>query len=106
MFSTDVKYAVDEMPLVVEPALPPDPSGDNRVTLMEIHPCDDDEPFGGFCEAYKLGTESLKEVVAQHFKGGGWKSDKVIQGVINAGDFYASEWAQARTPLCTKDGSC
>ena len=47
-------------------------------------------------------VEALKEFVAQHFKGAGWKSDEVIQGMMDADDFYASEWVQVKTPTLYK----
>ncbi|KAJ5548513.1 hypothetical protein N7513_005747 [Penicillium frequentans] len=83
-------------------ALTPDASGGNRVTLMGIHPHNDYDSLRRFREAKELGTDALKGFVAQHFKGAGWKSDEVIQGVMEADDFYASEWAQVKSPTLYK----
>ncbi|KAJ5798357.1 uncharacterized protein N7503_007653 [Penicillium pulvis] len=81
---------MDTMPLVVESfALTPHFSGGNRVTLK------------GSIQATIMNH--LEDFARQR---AGWKSDEVIQGVISADGFYASEWAQARTPLCTKNSSC
>ncbi|KAJ6134440.1 hypothetical protein N7523_000762 [Penicillium sp. IBT 18751x] len=83
-------------------AVGPDHSGGNRVTLMGIHPCSDHNAMTKFREANKLGSNALKDFVAQLFKGAGWKCDEVIQGMTEADDFYASEWVQVKTPTLYK----
>jgi 2-polyprenyl-6-methoxyphenol hydroxylase-like FAD-dependent oxidoreductase len=83
-------------------SLGPDPAGGNRITLMGIHPRNDHDSMTKFREANRLGTETLKEFVAQHFKGAGWKSDQIIQGMMEADDFYASEWVQVKVPTLYK----
>ncbi|KAJ5310635.1 Major facilitator superfamily domain general substrate transporter [Penicillium atrosanguineum] len=76
----------------------PEPSGGNRITLMGIHPRTDHDAMTKFREANKLGSDALKVFVAQHFKGAGWKCDEAVQGMMEADDFYASEWMQVKTP--------
>ena len=75
-----------------------DPSGVNRVVLMGIHPRDDHDATLPFREAMKQGDDALKQFVAQHYKDAGWKTDEVVKGMIEAGDFYANEIFQVRTP--------
>lgn len=65
----------------------PEPSGGNRVTLMGIHPRTDHNALTKFREANKLGTDALKDFVAQHFMGAGWKCDEAIQGMMESDDF-------------------
>lgn len=81
-------------------AVGPDASGVNRVVLMGIHPLDSDnhDAMPPFRDAMKQGEDALKQFIAQHYKGAGWKSDGVIRGMMGAGDFYASEIYQVKTP--------
>jgi 2-polyprenyl-6-methoxyphenol hydroxylase-like FAD-dependent oxidoreductase len=76
----------------------PDPSGGNRVGLMAIRPRDDHHAGLLFRDAMKKGDDALKQFVAQYFKGGGWKTDEVMEAMLKAGDFYASETVQVKTP--------
>ncbi|KAK1772799.1 FAD/NAD(P)-binding domain-protein [Phialemonium atrogriseum] len=75
-----------------------DPSGGSRVTLMSIHPRDDRDATLPFREAMKQGDDALKRFVAQHYKGAGWKTDEVVEGVMDSRDFYANEIVQVKTP--------
>ena len=83
-------------------AVGPDPSGVNRVGLMGIHPRDDHDATLPFREAMKQGDDALKQFVAQHYKGAGWKTDEVVKGMMEAGDFYANEIVQVKTPSLYK----
>ncbi|MCJ1360699.1 MAG: hypothetical protein MMC33_010708 [Icmadophila ericetorum] len=83
-------------------AVGPDPSGVTRVTLMAIHPRDGCDATLLFREAMKQGDDALKHFVAQHHKGAGWKADKVVKGMMEAGDFYANEIVQVKTPSLYK----
>ena len=76
----------------------PDPSGVNRVTLMSINPRDSRDATLPFHEATKQGDDALKQFVAQRYKGAGWRSDEIVKGMMEAGDFYASEVVQVKTP--------
>jgi len=80
----------------------PDQSGGNRITLMGINPRNDHGSMAKFREANKLGTDALKDFVAQQFQGAGWKCDEVVQGMMEADDFYGSEWVQVKTPTLHK----
>lgn len=64
---------------------------------MGINPRDSRDATLPFREAMKQGEDALKQFVAQHFKGIGWKSDEVVKGMMEAGDFYASEVVQVKT---------
>lgn len=76
----------------------PDPSGVNRVGLMSLHPRDGRDATLPFREAMKQGDDALKHLVAQHYKGAGWKTDEVVKGMMEAEDFYANEIVQVKTP--------
>jgi 2-polyprenyl-6-methoxyphenol hydroxylase-like FAD-dependent oxidoreductase len=65
-------------------AVGPDPSGVNRVALMGIHPRDNRDATLPFREAMKQGDKALKQFVAQHFQGVGWKTDEVVNGMMEA----------------------
>lgn len=79
-------------------AVGPDPSGVNRVGLLGINPRDGRDATLPFREATKKGDETLKRFVAQHYQGAGWKTEKVIKGMMEAEDFYANEIVQVKTP--------
>lgn len=80
-------------------ALGPDPSsGVNRVVLMGIHPLDNRDATLPFRKAMKKGDDALKKFVAQHYKGAGWKTDEIIEGMMTSKDFYANETVQVKPP--------
>ncbi|KAJ5590173.1 hypothetical protein N7450_004145 [Penicillium hetheringtonii] len=83
-------------------AIGPDPSGGNRITLMSIQPRKVSDAMSGFRQANKLGTDALKEFVAQQFGGAGWKCDEVLRAMMESDDFYASEWVQVKPPVLSK----
>ncbi|MCJ1233547.1 hypothetical protein MMC14_001505 [Varicellaria rhodocarpa] len=80
----------------------PDPSGVNRVGLMSIHTRDNHDVTQPFREAMKQGDDALKHFVAQHYKGAGWRTDEVMKGMMESGDFYASETVEVKTPSLYK----
>ncbi|KAJ5762330.1 uncharacterized protein N7511_005712 [Penicillium nucicola] len=80
----------------------PDATGGNRVALMGIRPHNDQDSIRHFRKASKLGNEELKGFLAEHYKGAGWKSDEVIQGMMEADDFYGSEMVQVKIPTLYK----
>ncbi|KAK5191716.1 hypothetical protein LTR92_008297 [Exophiala xenobiotica] len=92
-------------------AIGPDPwsGGGNRGTLMAINPppradkSDNDVTLQPFREAQKQGDDALKRYVANHFQGAaGWKTDEILQEMMKAEDFYASEVVQVKTPTLSK----
>ena len=83
-------------------AIGPDPSGVNRVVLMSVNPRDDRDATLPFREAMKQGDDALKQFVAKHYDGAGWKRDEVVKSMMEAGDFYANEVVQVRPPSLYK----
>ena len=79
-------------------ALGPDPSGVNRIGLMALHPPDNRDATLPFREATKQGDDALKRFVVQHFRGVGWKTNEILEGLMESKDFYASEVVQVKTP--------
>jgi 2-polyprenyl-6-methoxyphenol hydroxylase-like FAD-dependent oxidoreductase len=79
-------------------ALQPDPSGMTRVLLMNVLPGNDPASTLPFHEASKLGDDALKEFIAERYRGGGWKFDEVMNGMMESDDFYGNELAQVKPP--------
>ena len=109
-------------------ALGPDPTGVTRVTVMAVNPRPSfssssssfssggkgDDATLPFRNAAKQGDEALKAYVAEYLRGSGWKSDAVIECLLNqnqnqnpqspstptttVSDFYASEIVQVKIP--------
>ena len=80
----------------------PDLSGGSRAGLMGLQPRDDRDATLPFREAAKQGDDALKRFVVQHFEGAGWKTGEVLEGMMEAGDFYANEIVQVKTPSVYK----
>ena len=80
----------------------PDPSAVNRVILMGINSRDDRDATLPFREAMKQGDDALKRFVAEHYKGAGWRTDEVLDGMMKSADFYASEVVQVKLPSIYK----
>ncbi len=79
-------------------AIGPDPAGVTRVALMGIHPRDDRDATLPFREAMKQGDGPLRNLVAQHYRGVGWKTDEIMKDMMESEDFYASEIVQVKIP--------
>lgn len=78
-----------------------DPAGGNRVLLMSIQPRDERVVTQKFREAADQGEETLKNFIAQHYKGIGWKADEAMAAMMTSNDFYANEMVQVKVPsLC------
>ncbi|KAF2874949.1 hypothetical protein BDV95DRAFT_563994 [Massariosphaeria phaeospora] len=75
-----------------------DPSGFSRVMLMAIQPRDKRDMTLPFRQASVQGDDSLKNHIAKHYQGVGWKSDFVLQEMMHSEDFYASEIVQVKVP--------
>lgn len=76
--------------------LGPDPSGVSRASLYSIHPLTDSDATLPFREASKGGDDALKQYVAKRFAGTGWRTDEVLNGMMDSQDFYASEVVQVK----------
>ena len=79
-------------------ALGPDPSGVSRATLMCHQPRSVQDPALPFHEVSKQGDDALKRFITQHYRGAGWKTDEILEGMLEADDFYASEIVQVKLP--------
>ena len=71
--------------------------GVNRIGLMSIHPRDGPDATLAFREAMNQGDNALKQFIAQHYTGVGWKTEEVLKGMMEARDFYGSEIVQVKT---------
>lgn len=75
-----------------------DPKGGNRVMMMSVKPRGEDDTALPFREAAGRGESTLKNYVAQHYQGVGWKTDVLMQEMMTSEDFYASEIVQVKVP--------
>lgn len=82
--------------------LGPDPSGVTRVIAQKIHPRGSKDAALPFREASKKGTDALKTYIAGEFSEAGWKTDEILQGMMESSDFYASEIVQVKVPSLYK----
>ncbi|RAH69813.1 oxidoreductase [Aspergillus aculeatinus CBS 121060] len=84
-------------------AAAPDPWGVNRVVMIKHQPPSHGrDATKSFREAMKQGEDTLKKFVAQTYRGAGWKCDEVIQDMMEAEDFYASEIVHVKLPHLSK----
>lgn len=79
-----------------------DPSGGTRVVFMAIHPPEHGDGMDAFREAAKQGEKTLKQFIAQHYSGAGWKAGKAIEAMETARDFYANEIVKIKPPSLSK----
>ena len=80
----------------------PTSSTGNHVTAMGIHPQDNGEIMEAFREAVKQGDDAVKHFVASRYEGAGWKCAEAMKGMMEATDFYASEFVQVKAPCLYK----
>ncbi|KAK5163398.1 uncharacterized protein LTR77_010771 [Saxophila tyrrhenica] len=78
--------------------LGPDPAGVTRATLFRIYPSSEKDATLPFREATKRGDDALKDYVAQQFRGIGWKAEEILDYMMEADDWYASEVVQVKCP--------
>ena len=83
-------------------ALGPDPAGVTRVGLMAVAPSSVPDAPAPFRDAMKQGDDALKQFVARHFRGCGWRSDEIIRGLMASNDFYGSELVKLYPPSLSK----
>ncbi|KAI9748445.1 MAG: hypothetical protein M4579_007220 [Chaenotheca gracillima] len=79
-----------------------DPAGFSRIMLMALHPRKQHDATLPFRQASSEGDHALKKYVAQHYQGVGWRSDFVLQEMMDSEDFYASEIVQVKIPSLYK----
>jgi 2-polyprenyl-6-methoxyphenol hydroxylase-like FAD-dependent oxidoreductase len=75
-----------------------DPSGFSRVMLMDVKPRNKGDTTLPFRQASSQGDEALKHYITQRYQNLGWKSDLLMQEMLDAEDFYASEIVQVKIP--------
>ncbi|KAK4539864.1 hypothetical protein LTR36_010325 [Oleoguttula mirabilis] len=73
-------------------------SGSSTVMLMSVQPRGKGDSTLPFRQASSHGDLLLREYVAKHFRGAGWKSDVILRGMMHSEDFYASEIVQVKIP--------
>lgn len=79
-----------------------DPLGFSRLMLMSIYPRNERDATLPFRQASIQGDDTLKKYIAQYYQGAGWKSDSVVEEMIDSEDFYASEIVQVKIPSLYK----
>lgn len=79
-----------------------DPSGATRVGIMCALPHNGRDATLPFRKAMKAGTGPLKEYVAEHYKGVGWKWKQAVKDMFAADDFYGSEIVQVKVPTLSR----
>ena len=80
----------------------PDPSGTNRIALMNSHPRTDRDATLPLREAMKQGDDALKHFLTKRYTGAGWKTEVILKGMMESKDFYASETVQVKVPSLHK----
>lgn len=76
----------------------PDPAGGTRVMLMAVQQHNKPETTLTFREASLRGEDALKQYITRHYRGVGWKTEFLMQEMLDAKDFYASEIVQVKVP--------
>lgn len=79
-----------------------DALGVTRATLMGVNRQDDNDTILRFREAMKEGNDAIKQFLAQHYKGVGWKTSEILAAMEDAPEFYANESVQIKPPTLYK----
>ncbi|CAG8971136.1 hypothetical protein HYALB_00008614, partial [Hymenoscyphus albidus] len=74
------------------------PMGGNRAVIQSLNAGN----LPQFREARDKGAHHLKQFVAQHYKGAGWKIDELLKCIMESKDFYANEIARIKPPTLFK----
>ncbi|KAM7211143.1 hypothetical protein V8F06_013476 [Rhypophila decipiens] len=80
-------------------------NGGNRVTLMGIYPRSSPKLMASFREAVAQGETCIKKCIVEQFRGAGWKTDLVMDGMLDpsrCSEFYATEIVQLKPPTLYK----
>ena len=81
----------------------PDPfTGCNTIMLLRLAPRDEVDRTAAFREVSAQGEAALRDFIASHFQGCGWRSDEMVECMREADDLYASEWVQIKVPRLSK----
>ncbi|KAH9463543.1 hypothetical protein Pst134EA_015633 [Puccinia striiformis f. sp. tritici] len=76
------------------------PDGFGRVRATAL--CIDDGEAIKLIASARTSTEKQKEYFINLFKGSGWESDKILEGLRDANDLYVQEIAQTKTKTWSK----
>jgi 2-polyprenyl-6-methoxyphenol hydroxylase-like FAD-dependent oxidoreductase len=76
--------------------------GVTRATVMAVNRSKDVDASMRFRDAAKGGEVALKQFVAQHLQGVGWKVNEIVKDMMESEDFYANEIVQINTPSLSK----
>lgn len=79
-------------------AIGPYSAGGNIINMTALHPQNGPDATASLRDAMKQGDHSLKEYIANHFKGHGWKTEEVLAALIDTDDLYANEVVQVKVP--------
>jgi 2-polyprenyl-6-methoxyphenol hydroxylase-like FAD-dependent oxidoreductase len=83
-------------------ALAPAPDNTNKVLLMKVDESSKNDATLSFRQAQAQGTEATKNFVYERFAGCGWKTQKIVDDMMNSNDFYASEMVQVKVPSLSR----
>lgn len=79
-----------------------DPEGGNTVMTMTIHSQDDIETLTSMRAAMKDSDQMLKKYIANYYTGAGWKTEEILEAMMNSDNLYASEIVKVRAPSLSK----
>ncbi|SMQ51490.1 unnamed protein product [Zymoseptoria tritici ST99CH_3D7] len=83
-------------------ALSPGPDGTNRVLLQRCHSRSEQDATLSFRQAQEQGTEALKKFIYELYTGYGWKTQQIVDEMLDSKDFYASEILQVKVPSLSR----
>lgn len=75
-----------------------DPDGGNMVMMMTVNSPTDAKVLPKAREAMKQDGKALKQFVADYYRGAGWKTDEVLDGMMESENLYASEIVKVQVP--------
>lgn len=78
------------------------PEGGNMVTFMTAHSLSDTKALTSVREAIKQGDNALKTYVADYYRGAGWITEEVLDGMMESDNLYASEIVRVTPPSLYK----
>ncbi|KAH9828449.1 FAD/NAD(P)-binding domain-containing protein [Teratosphaeria destructans] len=81
----------------------PNPLGRTRANLIHVTTPQDVEGKKRLNDATR-DYEQYKKILQHDFRGAGWLSDEVLDGMDGADDFYANIFAQVRSPSLRSSG--
>ncbi|KAM0325464.1 hypothetical protein ACHAQA_007451 [Verticillium albo-atrum] len=76
--------------------------GTSKGGLITFHPKDGRDLARPFREAQERGEDAVRQFLAQHYGGAGWRCDEIVKGMLEARDFYASEIVHVRPPSLSR----